>query len=208
MRTLRVLAVVGFLSVITGGGLFLLVLFPTLLKGPTAFLLSKDQPISMDLIVVLSGSPVSRTLEARDLYKGGFSKKILVIPDPPDPLRHELEKLGFKGTPLHISQRILIASGVPMSAVDLLPTHAEGTRVETNLVEAYAEKNAIKSILLVTSPISSRRQCWIFERALPSVRISCQPTAYEEIEYNRRTILWVINEFLKIAANGIGIYSG
>ncbi|MBI2360929.1 MAG: hypothetical protein HYV04_18825, partial [Deltaproteobacteria bacterium] len=83
---------------------------------------------------------------------------------------------------------------------------AGNTKGESRAIKAYAAKHAVKSILLVTSPIGSRRQCWIFGRALPTVRSSCQPTAYEDIEYNRRLTLHVINEYLKMAANRVGIY--
>lgn len=205
MRTQRVLATIGLLSLIIGGGLLLSALFPEVLKGPIALLTVRDLPIKADLIVVLAGSPVPRTLEARDLYTGGLSRKILVIPEPPSPVRHELEKLGFKRELYSVSRRILMASGIPLSAMDELPHNSENTKDETRLIGTYAKEHAVSSILLVTSRLSSRRQCWIFKRALPSLRISCQPTNYEPIEYNRRTILWVINEYLKFAANSIGI---
>ncbi len=206
MRTVRVLATIGLLSLIAGGGLLLTALFPTLLSGPVAFLMVKDEPIKAGLIVVLAGSPVARTLEARDLYKLGLSGKILLIPEPPNRLRQELIKLGFKEPSQPISQRILVASGVPLSAVDHLPANAGNTKGESQAVKAYAAKHAVKSILLVTSPTGSRRQCWIFRRALPTVRISCQPTTYEDIEHDRRLALHVINEYLKMAANTVGIY--
>lgn len=205
MRAERVLATIGLLSLITGGGLLLTALFPEVLRGPIALLSVKDMPIKADLIVVLAGSPIPRTLEARDLYTQGLSRKILVIPEPPNPLRHELEKLGFERQPYSFSLRILMASGIPISAIDELPHNSENTKDETRLIGAYAKEHAVNSILLVTSPFNSRRQCWIFKKALPALRISCQPTNYEPIEYNRRVILWVINEYLKFAANSIGI---
>ena len=206
MRTLRVLATIGFLSLITGAGLLLAALFPALLTGPIALLATRDQPIKADLIVVLAGQPVTRALEARDLFARGLSRKILLIPEPPNPLRHELEKLGFERQPYSTSQRILMASGVPLSAIDQLPANAGNTKGESRAIEAYAVKHAVRSILLITSPLASRRQCWIFRRALPSVSVSCQPNSYERIEYDRRLILWVMNEYVKFAANSVGIY--
>lgn len=207
MRTLRLLAAIGLLSLIVGGGLLIGALFPAVLRGPIALLTAKDEPTQADLVVVLSGNPVPRTLSARDLYARGLSRKILLIPGAPtpSPLLHELEKLGFKRSPSATPQRILMASGVPSSAIDQLPLHAENTKSESRLVGAYAAEHAVKSILLVTSPISSRRQCWIFKRALPTVRISCQPTSYEDIAYDRKLLLQVINEYIKIAANTVGI---
>lgn len=206
MRALRVLATIGFLSLLTGAGLLLAALFSTLLEGPIALLTVKDEPVKADLIVVPAGGPVTRALGARDLYARGLSRKILLIPEPPNPLRHELEKLGFEPQPYTISQRILMASGVPLSAIDQLPANVGNTKAESRAIEAYAASHGVKSILLVSSPLSSRRQCWIFKRALPSVSVSCQPNSYERIEYDRRLILWVMNEYVKFAANSVGIY--
>ncbi len=207
MRALRVLAAIGLLALITGGGLLLTALFPSVLRIPAAMLIKQDEPVKADLIVVLSPNTNARTLGARDLYIRGFARKILLIPEPPAPLhvRQELEKLGLKRPPYSRAQQILMASGISMSAIDKLPIHARNTKDETRLVGAYAAEHRVKSILLVTSPISSRRACWVFERNLPSVRISCQPTAYEQNEYDRKTILKVINEYLKVAANRVGI---
>jgi len=170
-------------------------------------LITQDEPVKADLIVVLSPNTKARALGARDLYTRGFARKILLIPEPPDPLhiRQELEKLGIKKPPHSGAQQILMASGVPISAIDQLPIHAGNTKGEVRLVGAYAAEHRVKSILLVTSPISSRRACWLFKRNLPSLRISCQPTAYEQNEYDRKTILKVINEYLKVAANRVGI---
>ena len=205
MRTLRALAVIGLLSLITGSGLLLTALFPPILKIPVAFLIMQDQPINADLIVVLSGQPLQRALWARDLYKQGFSKKILLIPPPPKTLRHELEKIGIKKHKYQLDRRILLASGIPLSSIEETSTYAKNTKDETRLVRAYVEAHAVKSILLVSSMISSRRQCWTFKRAFPSVQISCQPSKYERIRYDRKMSLRVVNEYLKLAANAFGI---
>ncbi len=205
MRTLRVLAAIGLLSLIIGGGLLLTALFPSVLKLPVEFLKTQDPPINADLIVVLSGNSVPRSLWARDLYKKGFSRKILLIPPRPDPLTAELEKIGIKKPKYLFSQRILMASGIPLSSITQLPTHAKNTKDETRLVGAYISEHGLRSILLVTSKINSRRQCWTFKRALPSVVISCQPSTYDRIIYDRKTSLRVINEYLKLAANVLGI---
>ena len=202
MRTLRVLQAIGLLSLITGGGFLLTAFFPSVLELHVEFLKSQDAPINADLIVVLSGHPVPRSLWARDLYKKGFSRKILLIPPHPDPLRPELEKIGIKK--FLLKQRILTASGVPLSSIHRLPTHAKNTKDEARLVGNYISEHGVKSLLLVTSTIISRRQCWTFKQALSSVRISCQPSTYDRIRYNRKTTLRVINEYLKLAANVLG----
>jgi len=205
MRTLRVLAAIGLLSLITGGGILVTALFPSILKIPIEFLTVKDVPNKADLIVVLSGNAIPRSLWARDLYKKGFSKKILLIPPRPDPLRHELEKIGIKKHKYQSEQRILMASGVPLSSIRQLPTHAENTKDETRLVKNYAAEHGVKSILLVTSTINSRRQCWTFKRTLTAVQISCQGSRYNRINYDRKTSLRVITEYVKFAANIFGI---
>ncbi len=205
MRALRVLAAIGLLSLITGGGILVTALFPSILTIPIEFLTVKDVPNKADLIVVLSGGGLPRSLWARDLYKKGFSNKILLIPPRPDPLRHELEKIGFKKHKYQSEQRILMASGVPLSSIHQLPTHAENTKDETRLVKNYAAEHGVKSILLVTSTINSRRQCWTFRRTLTTVRISCQGSRYNRINYDRKTSFRVITEYVKFAANVLRI---
>lgn len=116
--------------------------------------------------------------------------------------RRILEEDPFYST----AQRILIAAGVPFSAIDQLPTPAENTTEETRLVAAYAAEHGVKSILLVTSAMNSSRACWLFKRNLPSAHISCQPTTYEQIKYDRKIVLSVVNEYFKLAANRVGIY--
>jgi len=206
MRVNRAFAAIGVISLITGGGLLLAALFPSVLKLPVEFLNTQDVPINADLIVVLSGNSVPRSLWARDLYKKGFSRKILLIPPRPGLLlRQELEKIGIKKPKYLFSQRILMASGVPLSSIQKLPTHAKNTKDETRLVGAYISEHGVRSILLVTSTINSRRQCWTFKRALPAIEISCQPSTYDRIIYDRKTSLRVINEYLKFTANVLGI---
>jgi uncharacterized SAM-binding protein YcdF (DUF218 family) len=202
-----VLAAIGLLALVTGAGLLTVALFPSVLRIPVAMLIDRDEAAPADLIVVLSPNTPARALGARDLYARGFARKVLLIPEPPGPLRRELEELGFKfeSSRYSGSHRILMASKVPLSDIDQLPTHAENTKGEALLVGAYAREHRAESVLLVTSPISSRRACWVFKRTLPSVRIVCQPTTYDRIEYDRKVILWVVNEYLKLAANVVGI---
>ncbi len=206
MRTLRVLAAIGLVALLTSAALLLAVLIPSVLRIPVAMLTTSDAPGNADLIVVLSPNTTERTLMARDLYKRGFARKILLIPQPPSRFDPELTKLlreRRSGYPL--SQRLLMAAGVPLSAIDQLPIHAQNTRDETRLVGAYAAEHGVKSILLVTSRINSRRACWLFRRNLPSAHISCQPSAYDEIEYDHKLLLVLLNEFLKLGANAVEI---
>ncbi len=205
MQVNRAFAAIGVFSLITGGGILVTALFPSILKIPIGFLTVKDVPKKADLIVVLSGNPIPRSLWARDLYKKGFSKQILLIPPRTDPLRHELDKIGIKKHKYHLAQRILMASGVPLSSIHQLPTHAGNTKDETRLVKNYAAEHGVKSILLVTSTINSRRQCRTFKQALTAVQISCQGSRYNRIKYDRKTSLRVITEYVKFAANILGL---
>lgn len=200
---------IGLLALLVGAGLLLAALFPPIVRIPLTPLVKQDEARNADLIVVLAPNTASRTLKARDLYTRGFARKILLIPEPPEPLhlRQELEKLGFpRRGGYSTAQRILMAAGVPVSAIEQLPTHAENTTDETRVVAAYAAEHGVKSILLVTSAMNSRRACWLFRRNLPSQHISCQPTPYEQIKYDRKIVLSVINEYFKLAANRLGIY--
>lgn len=208
MQAIRILAAIGLVALLISAALLVAALYPSVLRAPFVLLTNRDVAGRADLIVVLSPNTVERVLAARDLYTRGFSSKILLIPEPPvaEHLRVEMERLGFGGrSPYTLSQRILTASGVPLSAMDALPAHARNTRDEARLVGVYAADRGVKSILLVTSQVSSRRACWIFRRGLRGVRINCQPSGYEDVRYDRKAILVLINELVKFGANGVGI---
>jgi uncharacterized SAM-binding protein YcdF (DUF218 family) len=67
---------------------------------------------------------------------------------------------------------MLLASGVPNSAVVVLPPRVHGTYDEAVALQAYARAKRIRSVLVVTSPYHARRALWVFSRVLATDGVS------------------------------------
>lgn len=187
-------------SVVTG-----VVLFPR----AGHFIVAKDQFARADTALILSGDPVRRALAARDLYQQGRVGQILVIPESPDRVDDELIKLGLLDPTLPpISERILVASGVPREKILFLPEPAEGTIVEAQRVRKFLEGQPSRRLVVITSKFASRRACFIFRQVLGKVEIFCAPTSYDSFNPDRwwsqpRNALFVVMEYQKFIANAV-----
>ena len=174
-----------------------------------AFLVVEDAFRHAELAVVLSGDVIRRPLAARDLYRQGRIDRILVVPEPPDPTDQELIRLGLRdpGAP-PISQRILLASGVPREKIAYLPEPAEGTIVEARRVKAFLTADPPSSLVIVTSKFPARRARLIFRRVLRGTvgEVFCYPSPYDPFQPARwwskpRDALYVVLEYQKLLAN-------
>jgi uncharacterized SAM-binding protein YcdF (DUF218 family) len=119
-----------------------------------------------DAIWVLGGSAtyLERTHKAAEIYKNGLAAKIFVVNDG---VFGGWNKAEGRNLPFsEISRRELVARGVPVEAIEILPKLVEGTRDEAELFAAAARDRKLKSILLVTSAYHSCRTLWTFERGV------------------------------------------
>lgn len=178
------------------------------------FIVAEDHFTNADTALVLSGDPVRRALAARDLYLQGRVKQILVIPEPPDQVEGELVKLGLTDPTLPpLSERILVASGVPRENISFLPTPADGTIVEAYRVRRFFEGRPPQRMAVITSKFASRRACFIFRWVLQHVEVLCVPTPYDPFEPDQwwkqpRNALYVAMEYQKFLANAFTLAFG
>ena len=173
------------------------------------FLVLDQRFDTADIAIVLSGDPVVRTLAARDLFRQARVRRIVVIPEPPRAARIEaaMAALNLAESRVSIAEQILIASGVPASAVALLPEPADGTIVEARRVKKFlGDAPALRRIAVVSSKFSSRRACFIFQQVLKDVEVVCAPSSYDPFDAHvwwktQRTALNVVMEYQKLIAN-------
>ena len=164
-----------------------------------------------DTAVVLSGSPVVRSLAAAQLYRAGRIGEILVIPEPPEPGREKLIKLRLVDPSLPpMSSRILLASGVPASKIRFLPSPVDGTINEARRVRAFLAGRYPATLVIVTSKFAARRARFIFRRILAPqhVRVLAYPSPDDPFEPDRwwtqpRNALTVVTEYQKLLSNGL-----
>lgn len=178
------------------------------------FIVAEDEFTHADTAVVLSGAPISRALAARDLYLQRRVGEVLVIPEPADPLEDQLVGLGIvepNSPPL--SERILVASGVPRDKIVFLPEPADGTIAEAYRVRKFLEHRPPRRLVVVTSKFASRRACFIFRHVLEHVEILCFPTPYDQFNPEQwwsqpRNALYVVMEYQKFLVNVIALFVG
>lgn len=178
------------------------------------FIVAEDQFAFADTALVLSGEPVSRALAARDLYRQGRIGKILVLPEPFNPVTEQLVKLGLADLNLPpISERILVASGVPQEKIFFLPEPADGTIVEAQRVRRFFDGQSPQRLAVITSKFASRRACFIFRQVLRNMEIYCSPSPYDPFDPDRwwskpRSALVVVMEYQKFLANAFTLAFG
>ena len=185
-----------------------------LLPRAGRFIVAEDQFAHADTALILSGDPIRRALAARDLYLQGRIKQILVIPEPPDRVDEELVNLGLEDPTLPpLSERILMASGVPREKISFLPEPADGTIVEAHLAQRFLNGRPPQRLAVITSKFASRRACFVFRRVLKTIEIFCSPTPYDSFEPDRwwkqpRNALFVVMEYQKFLANAFTLALG
>ena len=180
------------------------------------WLVAKDSVDHVDVAVVLSGSPVTRSLAAADLYKQGKVGKILVIPEPPEEGRVQLIALGLLDPNVPpLSKRILLASGVPADRIKFLSEPADGTIVEARKVQRFFELEGERParVVVVTSKFASRRARYVFREVLGKggVTVLAWPSQYDSFEpdgwWTRpRHALQVATEYEKFPANALTLW--
>jgi len=134
-------------------------------------------PARADAIVVMAGSIADRVLEAADLYARGTAPTIALTRErlPPD-----LVALRARGADLPESDvesaRVLGQLGVPQTAITVLPERAVSTESEARNIAAFACRDGLTSLVVVTSPWHTRRTRLLLRRALPEhVQLSVRP---------------------------------
>ena len=180
------------------------------LQGIAGFLVVPETVIKADLAVVLSGKTVPRVLAVRDLYKKGSVEKILLIPEATgtNAADKELQRLGITLIRSNeLTRRILNASHVPFSDVFTLPHAIDGTINEAKAVKEFLRNiQKVERLVIVTSKLSSQRQCYIFRQVLVDVEVLCSASTYDTFEVEKwwnypRRALKVLIEYLKFTAN-------
>lgn len=158
-------------------------------------LVSNDAIKEADVIVMLLGKIGDRSLQAIDLYKSGYSSKIVFVQNF-DSQAVLLKKSGF-----HISSetdRILEVfrqANIPDTSIIILNDSARNTIDEAKSVARWCEKQKnINRILLVTSSYHSSRAKNVFSRVFKKselrIDIICPFNKYSS--YSKKK--WLFNK--------------
>lgn len=118
-------------------------------------------------IVVLSGLLPYRAMEAAEIYRRGWAPEVWLFKDDPRGAEKAFARLGIH----HISeqeydQQVLERLGVPETAIRILDPPATNTASEAALIAGELRHQGGDCVILVTSPLHTRRAKAIWQRAV------------------------------------------
>jgi uncharacterized SAM-binding protein YcdF (DUF218 family) len=141
---------------------------PALLRGLGSWLVVSDELAEADAIFVHAGHMPVRVLEAADLFLEGMAREVWLADTVPTEERAALEEVGVVvPAEWHWNREVLLARGVPVGAIRLLPALVATTRDEVGLVAKEMERSGGRRVILVTSRQHSRRVSTLWRRAGP-----------------------------------------
>jgi len=134
---------------------------------------------SADAILILSGSSTlrERAQHAAQLYKEGYSKRILLTRDTQRGSWSEAEQRNpffYESTVAELRRQ-----GVPANDIEVIGPAVQSTWDEAITVRDYASEHNLRSLLIVTSSYHSRRALWTFRHHFAGryIQIGIDPVA-------------------------------
>ena len=149
------------------------------------YLVVSSAPEKSDLIVCLAGNNIERGLATADAFKMGLAPRIYIAREEVPDGYWELKQRGVQyPETIDLLVMILKGLGVPEAAVIRGDTPSGSTWQEAELVKGLAEKMNYKSIVLVTSPIHTRRTYLTFKKIMgeKEYRLFVVPSPYSEFK--------------------------
>lgn len=131
-----------------------LLIVPWLERGP-------DPPAPADVIVVLGGDHPARVLTAADLYSQGLAPRLWLTGDVPPP--------GKRVSVAEAARYVAFTRGIPYEHQLLLPSTS--TWEDAEQIRAAAEREQVRSLLVVTSWYHSRRALCVINHQLDGAAI-------------------------------------
>jgi uncharacterized SAM-binding protein YcdF (DUF218 family) len=152
-----------------------------ILKYVGNYLLVEHSLKKADIIVCLMGSSIERGLGTAELYRMGMAPRVFIGREE---LPQGIQVLRERGVHYPESRELLAAMleglGIPRSAFVFSDSSAAGTIGEARAVRESVLEKGYRSLIIVTSPIHTRRALLTFEKVFEKddVRILVTPTPY------------------------------
>lgn len=166
---------------------------PSILTGLGRFLVVRDTPQKVDVLIVLSGDDEGERLRyTYGLYSTGYGSTILICGGTN----------LYEETGIDLMKRYLVKLGVPPDRV--LSEKRSGSTVENALFSSeILVQKGVGSATVITSPTHTRRVASIFRRTFPSsirVLVTSNPATFDPANWwrdtrNRRA---VVREFFQL----------
>ena len=175
-------------------------------------LVVEDPLAQADAIVVIAGGTPAREEAAATLHREGLAPDVVLSNQfTPERVRN-LIALGARRFDYQGEARIVLEKrGVPSQAIVALPAPVKTTEAELKVVGEAARARGWRRVILVTSPLHSRRVKLVWSREAPSgieglVRV-VQGDDFLDGDWwrKRRQAEAVLHEYLGLAAIYLGI---
>ncbi len=169
------------------------------------FLVFGDRLQRADAVILLSGGDEARLGEAVRIFQSGLASQFVItetgtIPDGGGP----------RASSLLAEQAV--AAGVPWENIATTLGKSASTRDEAAAVRDFAERDGLKSIIVVTDPYHTRRTQYVFHAVFSGsgIRVMVRPVRahwYQSATwfFSRRGWEVTVKEYLKLAATVMGI---
>ena len=172
-----------------------------ILSASGSFLIHESELTRSDAIVVLGGNSLDRGQHAYSLYRQNFAGKIVCTGG------NVPSVLSAIGEPLfesEVSRRLILAEGVDSSAVIALSS-STSTFEEAIELKDYAERNGLKSMIVVSSKFHTKRVSKVFDKAFKDSGITllysgAPSSSYDEAIWwkSESGMIMVNNEYMKL----------
>ena len=124
-----------------------------------------NAPAPADAIVILGGGLDTRPLAAAQLYREGWSKRILVLAPP---ISVAAER-GLAPSTMTTTRRLLESEQVPEEAVEVVGQGVTSTWDEARALASWAQEHRARRLLVPTDLFHTRRAGCILRRELQRV---------------------------------------
>lgn len=171
-----------------------------------SFLVIDQLPLESEAVVVLyTGSEYySRLVEAADLYKNNFVKKVIINGNRKSDILRDLESQGFKHPCPWYSDYMGLLNFLGVPKKDIIHISGENvydTMSEAQCVGEFLRGEKIRTIIITTSKSHTRRALFIWQRAfkksLNITMVAAKTDPFDEKEWwkDGRQIRWVLSEY-------------
>lgn len=157
-----------------------------ILRAAGRALTASDQLEPADVIVVTEWDGEGGVLAAADLVRDHMASRVAVLVVPIGPADRELARRGFpRGGAGPYLVRLLQSLGV--GAVEMIPTPADGTGSEGDVIAAWCDAHQFHSIIVVSSPDHSRRVRRVLHRSMEGhhAKVLVHTTAFSDFDPER-----------------------
>jgi uncharacterized SAM-binding protein YcdF (DUF218 family) len=160
---------------------------------PARWLVAKDPPRAADAALVLAGDPgYERTKSGARLVLSGEARLLILTGGEKGP-----------GDSAESLREVALRMGVPPEAIRMEQV-STSTHESLVAIRPILEQDAVRRLVVVTSPYHERRALWAARRTLRGVELvgrpadpaRWQPDGWWKTRWNRRIVL---GEYLKLA---------